>query len=104
MPNPLESFAKNMKLITSHISKDTMKAIGATNGKPVSERTLQFDCTPKADGTNRIKVTLTENGTLQVRGFKVEETDLLYSVEPAGLATALKNIGNTVLPTTPTIY
>ena len=100
----MQTFKKNMIAITSAIPGQVMKDLGATNVKPVSERTLQFDCTPKADGTNRIKVTITKDGTIQVRGYKVEETDLLYGVEPASLATALKNIGNTVLPSTPTIY
>ena len=100
----MQTFKKNMMTITSAIPGQVMKDLGATNIKPVSERTLQFDCKPKADGTNRVKVTLTDNGTLLVRGFKVEETDLLYAIEPAGLAGAIKNIGNTVLPSTPTIY
>lgn len=100
----MQTLKKNMIAITSAIPGEVMKALGATNCKPVSERTLQFDCTPKADGTNRIKVTMTENGTIQVRGYKIEETDLLYGIEPGSLATALKNIGNTILPSTPTIY
>lgn len=100
----MQTFKKNMVAITSAIPGQVMKDLGATNVKAVSTRTLQFDCTPKADGTNRIKGTLTENGTLMVRGFKVDDTDLLYAIEPAGLAAALKNIGNTVLPSTPIIY
>ncbi len=95
---------KNMTAITSSLSPDLMKSLGATNAKPVSERTLQFDCKPKADGTNRIKVTITSDGTFQVRGYKVEETDLIYSVQASSLETATKNIGNTTLPPTPTIY
>lgn len=92
-----------MVAITSAIPGEVMKELGAHNAKPVSQRTIQFDCKPKADGTNRIKVTI-EDGKFQVRGYKVEETDLLYAIEPDSLSTALKNLGNTVLPSTPTIY
>lgn len=99
----MKTMLKNMKAITGNLTKALMKSLGATNPKPVSERTLQFDCAPKADGTNRIKVTLTENGYL-IRGFKVEETDILYNVDPANLATALKNLGEATLPSTPIIY
>ena len=100
----MNTLHKNMTAITATMTKELMVALDATNIKPVSNRTLQFDCKPKADGTNRIKVTLTENGTFQVRGYKVEETDLIYSVAPDSVATAVKNLGNTTLPTTPTIY
>ncbi len=99
----MQAFQKNMVTITQALSKALMKELGATNIKPVSARTLQFDCTPKADGTNRIKVTV-EGGTFQVRGYRVEETDLLFSVQPDSLETAIKNIGNITLPATPTIY
>jgi len=95
---------KNMTAITASLSKSLMESIGATNAKPVSDRTLQFDCAPKSDGTTRIKVTMTSTGKLMVRGYKVEETDLIFDVEPGSLETAIKNLGNTVLPSTPTIY
>jgi len=98
----MQTFQKNMVAITQALSKTLMKELGATNCKPVSERTLQFDCTPKADGTNRIKVTI-EDGKFQVRGYKVEETDLIHSVEPDSLATALKNLGS-ALPNFPTTF
>jgi hypothetical protein len=100
----MQTFQKNMVAITHAMSKTLMQELGATNCKPVSERTLQFDCKPKADGTNRIKVTITSDGTFQVRGYRLEETDLLYSIPAENLEAALKNIGNTVLPATPTIY
>ncbi len=100
----MKTLIKNMQAITASLSKRLMDSLGATNAKPVSQRTLQFDCTPKADGTNRIKVTLTENGTFQVRGYRIEETDLLYSVPAESLETAIKNLGNITLPATPTIY
>jgi hypothetical protein len=98
----MQAFQKNMVTITQALSKALMKELGATNIKPVSARTLQFDCTPKADGTNRIKVTV-EGGKFQVRGYKVEETDLLYAIEPDSLATALKNLGG-ALPNIPTTF
>ena len=100
----MQTMIKNMKAITANLTHALMKSLGATNCKPVSGRTLQFDCSPKADGTNRIKVTMTESGKFQVRGYKVEETDLMHSVEAGSLATALKNLGETILPSTPTIY
>lgn len=100
----MKTMIKNMKAITANLTKRLMTSLGATNAKPVSERTVQFDCTPKADGTNRIKVTITSDGTFQVRGYRLEETDLLYSIPAENLEAALKNIGNTVLPATPTIY
>ncbi len=100
----MKTMMKNMKAITANLREKMMKDLGATNGKPVSERTLQFDCKPKADGTNRIKVTMTENGKLMVRGYKIEETDMMFDIDPASLETALQNIGNITLPATPTIY
>ena len=100
----MKTMLKNMQAITANLTRALMKSLGATNPKPVSERTLQFDCKPKADGTNRIKVTITSDGTFQVRGYRLEETDLLYSIPAENLEAALKNIGNTVLPATPTIY
>lgn len=100
----MKTMIKNMKAIVANIPSELMTSLGATNPKPVSARTLQFDCKPKADGTNRIKVTLTEHGKLMVRGFKIEETDLMFDIEPGSLATALKNLGDTTLPSTPTIY
>lgn len=98
----MQTFQKNMVTITGALSKSLMHELGATNIKPVSARTLQFDCTPKADGTNRIKVTL-QDGKLMVRGYKVEETDLIFDVDPSSLATALKNIGS-ALPNIPTTF
>jgi len=100
----MKTMIKNMKAITGLLSPEMMQSLGATNAKPVSERTLQFDCKPKADGTNRIKVTMTGNGTLTVRGYKIEETDLIFSVQPDSLETAIRNLGNVTLPPTPTIY
>lgn len=91
----MQTFQKNMVTITQALSKTLMKELGATNIKPVSARTLQFDCTPKADGTNRIKVTV-EQGVFMVRGFRVDETDIRYGVHKDSLATALQQLGSEV--------
>jgi hypothetical protein len=99
-----QAFKANIGAIASAISTKQMEEMGATNVKMVSIRTLQFDLkTPRADGTNRIKITH-EGGKFQVRGYKIEETDLIHSIEPDALSTAIKNIGTVTLPPTPTIY
>jgi len=99
-----QAFKANMSAIVSAIPAETMKDIGATNIKPVSERTLQIDLkTPKPDGTNRLKITV-EDGKFMVRGYKLEETDILHSIEPDSLMTAIAAIGNVVIPTTPKTY
>ncbi|MFN3717041.1 MAG: hypothetical protein ACK4R8_09995 [Thiobacillus sp.] len=82
----------NLSSISKAISPQDLKALGATNIKLVSERTLQFDVPQRADGTNRIKVTVTADGFI-VRGYRYEETDAIPGVSQDGLATALKNIG-----------
>lgn len=100
----LKTLHANMTAIVSVIPTEAMKELGATNVKPVSERTLQFDLkTPRADGTNRIKVTH-DGGKFTIKGYKIDETDILYTVEPDALSTALKALGEFTLPTTPTIY
>ena len=99
-----QTFKTNMNAIVKAIPEATMKEIGATNIKPVSERTLQFDLeTPRADGTNRVKVTH-EGGKFTLKGYKIDETDLIHSIEPDALSTALKALGDVTLPATPTIY
>lgn len=99
-----QTFKTNMSAIASAIPAETMKALGATNIKPVSERTIQFDLkTPRPDGTNRVKVTV-ENGKFLIRGFKIDDTDILYNVSSDAITTALKALGTTTLPPTATIY
>ena len=86
------SIKANLAAIASAVTPADLKALGATNVKMVSERTIQFDVPKRADGTNRIKVTVTADGFI-VRGYRYEETDAIPGVSQDGLATALKNIG-----------
>jgi hypothetical protein len=93
----LKNFQKNMAAIRSALglgSKDEIAALGATRIKAVSERTVCIELeTPRADGTNQIKVTVHEDGTFTLKGHKRVETDLIYGVVTDGLALALKNLG-----------
>ena len=92
MENPIKTLHANMAKIQAAIGIEVIKGLKATNIKPVSERTLQMDIPARADGTNRIKLTV-ENGTFRIRGYRVEETDLIAGIAPDTLATALKNLG-----------
>ncbi len=98
----MNAFKQNLATLAANISPALLKELGAKNIKPVSHRTVQFDCPPRADGTNRIKVTI-EGGEFMVRGFKIEETDVIYGIEPGSVATALKAIGSE-LPNVPTKF
>lgn len=100
----MKEIKQNMASIASALNPKTLASLDATNVKMVSPRTVQFDCTPKEDGTNRIKVTLTENGEFMVRGYKVEETDMFYNVPASGINAVIEKIGNDTLPPIPTMY
>lgn len=94
MTHPIKA---NLIAIASVIHPETLNALGATNVKMVSIRTLQFDLPkPGLDGTNRVKVTV-ENGTFLIRGYRVEETEIFYNVAPEAAAKALKSIATAAL-------
>ena len=83
---------ENLSAIAKAIPVELMKELSATNVKMVSQRTIQFDLAkPGIDGTNRVKVTV-ENGTFLIRGYRVEETEILYGVQSDAVAQALKTI------------
>ena len=86
------SIKANLAAIASAVTPADLKALGATNVKMVSERTIQFDVPKRVDGINRIKVIVIADGFI-VRGYRYEETDAIPGVSQDGLATALKNIG-----------
>jgi len=98
------TFQSNMQALASALTPDDLKTLGAAQAKMVSERTLRIDLAkPKADGTNQIKITV-EGGKFMVKGYKLEETDILHSVEAGSLVTALNNLGCCDLPAIPKTF
>lgn len=86
----MHTIKKNLMALSQAIPVQVMKETGASNVKLASTRTLQFDLAkPGLDGTNRIKVTI-EDGKFLLRGYKVEETEILYGVEMDKVADAIK--------------
>ncbi len=82
----------NLGTIANAIPSALLKELGATNLKMVSARTLQFDLQkPGLDGTNRVKVTI-EDGKFMIRGYKIEETEVFYDIQPDGATKALKTL------------
>lgn len=82
----------NMTAMQKVLPAEFLEQLGATNFQICSTRSIRFDLPkPAADGTNRIKVTI-EKGVFMVRGYRIEETEMLYDV-PADLTqNAVKTI------------
>jgi hypothetical protein len=89
MTHPVKA---NLTAIASAIPAELLMGMDASNIKMVRPRTIQFDLAkPGLDGTNRVKVTV-ENGTFLIRGYRIDETEVLYGVQSEAVAQALKTI------------
>lgn len=83
----------NKALEALGLSPKKVAALGITNPQMASIRSFRFDLPSDKPGTvRRVKLTAAEDGKLVVQLHEVVEIDLIASVEPTSVPTAIKNL------------